>query len=68
MAKYKIVELSAVISDGKESKKIALSDLVKYIDTCTINKVYQPGNPMAQTPSLYGYQIQITTSEQVEVF
>lgn len=68
MSKYKIVELCAVVSDGKGTKKISLSDLVKYIDTCQINKVYQPGNQMAQTPSLYGYQIQITTNEPVEVF
>lgn len=68
MSKFKIVELCAVVADGKETKKICLSDLVKYIDTCQINKITQPGNPMAQTPTMYGYQIQITTNEPVEVF
>ena len=68
MSKFKIVELSAIISDGKENQKVNLSDLVKYIDTCSVNKITQPGNPMAQTPTMYGYQIQISTTEPVEVF
>lgn len=68
MAKYKIVELCAIVSDGNENKKVALSDLVKYIDTCSVDKITQPGNPMAQTPTMYGYKVTITTNEPVEVF
>lgn len=68
MSKCKIVKLSAVIFDGKEEKSVPLSDIVKYIDTCQVNKITQPGNPMAQTPTMYGYQVQITTNEPVEVF
>lgn len=65
----KLKKMFAVVVDDKGNEsQVLISDLVKLLPTVNINKITQPGNPMALTPSMIGYQITMSLSEPVEEF